>query len=199
MKNQKSSGEKAASRSRNWVVIVYPESAPANWRTILDEAHVAYIISPLHDQDVNPDGERKKPHWHVMICYSSVKTREQARELTDQLNAPSPEPVASFRGQVRYFAHLDNPEKHQYAKSDIETHGIEIDDALRSSEQSRQAVVRDMCRWCAENQCYYFCDLLQYAMDNEPDWWDALTSNSAYIMDKYLKSLMFKTEKEASR
>ena len=196
MAEKKSSGEKAPTRSRHWVCIVYPESAPENWRQILDDEHVAYIVSPLHDQDINPGGEPKKPHWHLMICYSSVKTREQAREITDKLNAPSPEPVASFRGQVRYFAHLDNPEKHQYNKAEIETHGIEIDDALRSSEHARQKIIDAMCDFCDENGIIYFRDLANYARHNEPEWAEALTTNCGWFMDKYLKSTAYKLEKE---
>src|SRR5699024_11179639 len=52
-------------RTRNWTFVVYPESAPEDWREIIDDLHVPWIESPLHDKDVNPDGEIKKPHWHV--------------------------------------------------------------------------------------------------------------------------------------
>ena len=40
-------------RSRNWSWIIYPESAPENWRTILDESGEKWIESPLHDKDIN--------------------------------------------------------------------------------------------------------------------------------------------------
>ncbi|HDT7711324.1 TPA: replication protein, partial [Enterococcus faecium] len=46
-------------RTRNWTFVVYPESAPENWREFLDELHVPWVESPLHDKDVNPDGELK--------------------------------------------------------------------------------------------------------------------------------------------
>lgn len=201
MAKAKSSPKKEGkeTRQRTWTCIVYPESAPENWRDLLDEQHIAYIVSPLHDRDINPDGEPKKPHWHVVLAYGSLKSYEQVKAITDAITAPRPEPCASLRGMIRYLVHMDNPDKAQYDKSQIEAHGIEIGDALRSSEQSRQNVVREMCRWCAENKVIYFCDLLQYAMDNEPDWWDALTSNSAYIMDKYLKSIAYKIDREEAR
>ena len=47
-------------RKRNWVFVVYPDSAPENWVEKLREMRVPGFISPLHDKDVNPDGEPKK-------------------------------------------------------------------------------------------------------------------------------------------
>ena len=55
--------KKADSRARNWSLVVYPESAPENWRDILDDYHIPWVESPLHDKDINPDGEIKKAHW----------------------------------------------------------------------------------------------------------------------------------------
>ncbi|MDU7039740.1 MAG: Rep family protein, partial [Lactococcus lactis] len=63
--------KKKDTRTRNWTFFVYPESAPSNWREILDSYHVPWIESPLHDKDVNSDGEIKKAHWHVLLMFSS--------------------------------------------------------------------------------------------------------------------------------
>ena len=65
-------------RTRNWMILVYPESAPENWRDIISAEQVQWIESPLHDKDVfteldekgNPEhkaGQTKKPHYHIMI------------------------------------------------------------------------------------------------------------------------------------
>ena len=47
-------------RTRSWTFLVYPESAPDNWRDYLDEEHLEWVESPLHEFDVNPTGEVKK-------------------------------------------------------------------------------------------------------------------------------------------
>ena len=44
-------------RTRNFATVVYPDSAPDNWLSALEDTHVTSCVSPLHDQDVNPDGE----------------------------------------------------------------------------------------------------------------------------------------------
>ena len=70
-------------RARTWTFIVYPESAPQNWRELLDECHVSWVESPLHDKDVNPDGTVKKPHWHIILLFDGNKSYEQVKEISD--------------------------------------------------------------------------------------------------------------------
>ena len=76
MSEKKSSG---AGRTRNYATVVYPESASTDWLEKLSELHVPAFVSPLHDKDVNPTGESKKAHYHVMIMFDGVKTLDQAR------------------------------------------------------------------------------------------------------------------------
>ena len=64
--------KKVDNRARNWSLVVYPESAPENWRDILDDYHIPWVESPLHDKDVNPDGEIKKSalaYWFVFFFW----------------------------------------------------------------------------------------------------------------------------------
>ena len=110
-------------RTRNYGTIVYPESAPQDWQTILAEMCIPCFISPLHDSDINPDGETKKPHYHVMIMFEGVKTVEQATEIFNQIGGVGHEIVQSARGYARYLCHLDNPEKHQYSPDDVKAYG----------------------------------------------------------------------------
>ena len=171
------------------MIIVYPESAPEHWENVLEELHIEWCCSPLHNSDTLPTGEHKKDHWHVIVTFEGVKSYEQVKEISDALNAPIPKRCESLRGAVRYLAHLDSPDKAAYDKAEIRCFGgMEVDEYLRCSEQGRQNVVRDMCRWCMENHVKEFWELMQYAMDNEPDWWESLTANSAYLMDKFIGS-----------
>ncbi len=120
MSGKKSSGNRDT-RTRNWSFIIYPESAPSNWRTILDDMHLEWIESPLHDKDINGNGEQKKAHIHILILFGGVKAYEQVKEITDKLGQPIPERVHNVKSLVRYMAHLDNPEKAQYSINDINT------------------------------------------------------------------------------
>ena len=64
----------SSEKGRDWTFIVYPESAPDNWRELLDDTHLRWIESPLHDKDVNEDGEIKKPHWHILLSFEGPVT-----------------------------------------------------------------------------------------------------------------------------
>ena len=123
MAKDKSSG---GGRTRNFATVVYPESAPDNWQSILEEQFVPAFISPLHDSDLNPTGEPKKEHYHVVIMYDSVKTMEQAQDLFQKIGGVGCERVQSIRGYARYLCHLDNPDKHQYDQGKLQWQNFEF-------------------------------------------------------------------------
>lgn len=189
MVKRKSSNSKDE-RTRNWTFIVYPESAPENWREIINDLHTPWIESPLHNKDINPDGEIKKPHWHVMMMFSNKKSYEQVREITFQLRSPNPQKVANPKGMVRYFLHLDNPEKFQYSKGSLVAHcGADFAQYLVVSKGERYELIREMMEFVNTNRIIEMKDLLDYAMDKRfDDWFPLLCDNSAYIMESYIKS-----------
>lgn len=189
--------KKKDERTRNWTFVVYPESAPENWREIIDELHVPWVESPLHDKDTNPDGELKKPHWHVMMMFSSNKSYDQIREITLKLRSPNPQKVANAKGMVRYFIHMDNPEKFQYKKTDIIAHaGAEIDSYLSVTTAERYELINEMMEFIDDNRIIEMKDLLDYARREKfDDWFPLLCDNSAYIMDSYIKSNRHRAER----
>lgn len=170
-------------RTRNWTVVVYPESAPKNWREILDDLHVPYLVSPLHDKDKNPDGEVKKPHWHVVLLFENKKAFYQIKDIADKLNAPIPQKVESLRGMVRYLVHTDNPEKYQYDRADIENHGVDDLDKYFESASSNRAILNAIIRYIRENNITSFAKLSYYAIDNgKDDWLDCMANrNTMYL------------------
>lgn len=181
---------KRAGRTRNWTCVVYPESAPNNWRDFIDELHIEWVESPLHDRDFDADGEPKKPHWHVLLLYDCVKTFEQVKDLTDKLNAPIPQKCGGVKGLVRYMAHLDNPDKAQYSIGDIVGHGgIDIASLLKPSSSERYQLIAEMMDFVQEQNILEMEDLLIFARHNRfDDWFPLLCDNSAYIMGAFLKS-----------
>lgn len=181
---------RGAGRTRSWTFIVYPESAPENWREYLDELFIEWVESPLHDKDVNPDGELKKPHWHILLIFPSVKSYEQVVEITDKLNAPAPQKAMSAKGVVRYMLHLDNPEKFQYDKSELKAHGgVDLAELLRPTSSDRYELIREMLLFIKEHDIVEMTQLMDYAMtERYDDWFPLLTDNSAYIVGQYIKS-----------
>lgn len=177
-------------RKRNWTVVVYPESAPENWREILDDEHIEWVESPLHDKDINPDGSTKKPHWHIMLLFNGNKSYEQIKEITDKINAPIPKYVQSVRAMARYFAHLDNPEKVQYAVSKIRGHGgVDLAELLKPTASSRYEMIADMVEYIKRNEVTEFIDFVDFSKNTHyDDWFPLLCDSASFIIREVIKS-----------
>lgn len=183
---------KRAGRTRNYATVVYPESAPADWLTTLEQLFVPCLISPLHDKDVNPTGEPKKPHYHVLFVFDVVKSKEQVKAIIEQIGGVGCEPVNSLRGYARYLLHLDNPDKAQYDRADIKQFcGVDFNSIVAIASDKHQAI-REMIVWCNDNEVYAYSDLMEYAMLERDDWFTALCDNSTVVVKEYLKSKAWK-------
>ena len=182
--------QKKETRTRNWTIVVYPDSAPNNWRDIIDEWHIEWVESPLHDKDVNADGEPKKPHWHILLMFSSVKSYDQVLSLCQEVNCPIPKQVHNTKALVRYMAHLDNPDKAQYDITGIVAHGgVDVADLLKPSSSERYTYIREMQAWCNENNITEFCELFDYAASQRfEDWFPLLCDSCCFVMQTFLKS-----------
>ncbi len=182
--------QKKETRTRNWTIVVYPDSAPDNWRDIIDSWHIEWVESPLHDKDVNGDGEPKKPHWHILLMFSSVKSYDQVLGLCQEVNCPIPKQVHNTKALVRYMAHLDNPDKAQYVLSDIVSHGgVDVSDLIKPSSSERYTYIREMQAWCNENDITEFCELFDYAASYRfDDWFPLLCDSCCFVMQTFLKS-----------
>lgn len=122
-------------KKRNWAGVVYVESAPEDWEEILKLKGLSYAVSPLHDKDVNPTGEIKKAHYHIILTFGATTTFNNVKSIFDELNQPIPIALESVRGYYRYFTHKDNPEKYQYDEKDIKVYnGFDVSDVLNNFE-----------------------------------------------------------------
>lgn len=195
MANKNSAGESyGKGRTRNYACVVYPESAPSNWQEIVSAAKIPVFISPLHDKDKNPTGEPKKPHYHVMVMYETVKTKEQAEEFFKTIGGVGCEVVNSVRGYARYLKHLDNPEKFQYQDDVICYGGADYMHAIGTAADKSKGI-REMQIWIQENDITCFADLCDYASINRSDWFDILINSGAYFIKEYIKSRTWKMHK----
>ncbi len=188
-------------RARTWTFVVYPESAPENWRDILSDYHIPWVESPLHDKDVNPDGEVKKAHWHIILFFDGKKSFEQVQEITDALNAPIPQKTANAKGLVRYLIHMDNPEKYQYKREEIVCHcGADIDEYFALSSSSRRVVLREVMEFIKDSEIDNYADFIGYCLDYEEwDWFDIATNHNTLAINKLLDAIYQKHNPKAEK
>lgn len=182
-------------RYRNFATVVYPESAPENWKEILDDLKIPCFCSPLHDRDLNPTGEEKKPHYHVLVPFDGKKSRDQVRVLFESFGGVGVEVVQSLRGYARYLCHLDNPEKAQYKPDDVTSfHGADYADVIGLPVDNLRCV-REMMEWINTTRCLSFARLLSYAADERGDWFRVLCNSNALVIREYLKSRQWELDR----
>lgn len=189
-----------ALKGRNWAFVMYPESMPEDWFDRLQMTGLPFAISPLHDKDVNPTGEEKKPHYHVICYYENSTTQKAVKELVcDLVNATIPIKLESMSGMYRYHLHLDNPEKYQYDDRDrtfINGFDSSKVDSLTYTEVSKLLI--DIQKLICSNHILEYADLLDILLDNDMfNMWD-VARNHTMFLNSYITSRRYKTKQEQS-
>lgn len=183
-------------KKRNWAFVLYPESAPKDWREQLQKTGLQCAISPLHDKDLNPTGEPKKPHYHVILCYAGPTAYNVVKALTNgKLGQTIPQALEQVRGYYRYLTHEDNPEKAQYSKADIHTlNGFCIKDFVELTKSEITKYKREIQAFIRDNNIVEYADLMDYLMDAGEAMADhyEVAANNTMFFSKYLLSRRFK-------
>lgn len=187
----------SSNRFRNFATVVYPESAPENWLETLSEQCVPCFVSPLHDLDVNPDGELKKAHYHVLFAFDGKKSVEQVQSVAALIGGVGCEVVQSLRGYARYLCHLDNPEKHQYSPEDVLAFGGIDYHASIGLPTDKYKAIREMMDFCRDNGIVSYADLLEYASEARYDWFRVLCDSATVVIKEYLKSRSWSLDRAA--
>lgn len=184
---------KKYTKARDWTFVVYPESAPENWREILDDTHMKWIESPLHDKDVEADGTPKKAHWHVLLTSDGPITDVAVKKIIEPLNSPIPKKVGSARGLVRYMIHMDNPDKYQYDFNDIVAHGgADIDSYFELTKTSKIKVMREIVEFIYNEQIDNYADFLMVCIEKSDEWFDVAINYNTLAINKMIDGIWHK-------
>lgn len=183
-------------RNRIFATVIYPESAPENFKDIISDWHIEAFLSPLHDKDINATGEAKKPHYHLLVKFQGLKSDDQVKKMFEEVNGVGLEKVKSYIGMARYLCHLDNPEKFQYNKSDVFCFGGL--DYLETIERSADVlqIIKDMSLFVLENDIFTLSQLFRYAYtEGKDDWIRVLTMKSTLWFTALVKSNQYEKSK----
>lgn len=189
-------------KGRAWTIIVYPgddDTLPDNWLAILQETFVEFAVSPLHDRDVNEDGELKKPHHHILLLYPNTTTYRNVKSLTDKLNSPFPQKVLNTRAMVQYMVHQNSgKDKFKYNKADIKAYnGLDIEPFFEPSKTERMTIVKDISEYVIQNEVTLFSDLVEYILYRCPEgdeWFDVVVNSNTLYINKLIDSVWRKRE-----
>ncbi|TLG78302.1 replication protein [Vagococcus zengguangii] len=188
MSNKKNTTKKSKLTAKYWSLIIYPDSAPTNWQEIISEGYTQWACSPLHDKDINPTGEPKKAHYHVLIKWNGRKDYQTMLRLTGRLKAPNPQVCNSTLGMLRYFTHLDNPEKYQYDEKDIQTfNGYDINSILHPETKDKDRILTEIYTFIVDNAITEYWELVEYANQEQPNWLKVINTKT-FAVDRFITS-----------
>lgn len=185
-------------KKRNWGAVVYPESAPSDWIDILKLKGITFAVSPLHNKDINPTGEPKKAHYHIILCFSGPTTDKTVNDILQEINQPRAIPLESVKGYYRYMTHKDNPEKYQYDPTEIQLfNGFDVTDVLNGFEVFQ--ILKEIQILIIENDILEYSDLLDYLMEKDfMEHWNVASSHTLFL-NSYITSKRHKLENQKNR
>lgn len=180
-------------KSRFWSFIIYPESGVENWKNVLIEMGCVFAISPLHDKDINANGENKKAHYHILLQFEGPTTYNNVKEnICDLVKGTIPKKVISMRGYYRYLTHMDNPEKAQYDEKDVECYGG-FKCELTTSEITY--IMSCICDDIDKNEFIEYSQLVDYyRLMGDYDRFE-IVANHTLFFNSVLKSRRYSDEK----
>lgn len=157
-------------RSSKWAFIVYPESAPKQWKEILNLSFIKIAISPLHEPEA--DENNFKPHYHILMDFDSLKSFDQVSRITSNYNGTIPFIVDNPSGYYQYLIHLNNPEKQQFKDGydAIEKlNGFNSERFEKYSEKQLDAIYDEIYRIIDKYNITEITTLIEYLSDPEHD------------------------------
>lgn len=121
--------------SRYHGIITYPDNYELNEQLKqYEHACILHDLDTWTDEDEKSNSEHKsrelkKPHIHWVLRFANTRS-ESALSKELGLNFGRVQAISSFKAQMRYLIHFDDPDKHQYDKSQIE-HTFPIESFFR--------------------------------------------------------------------
>lgn len=170
-------------KGRIWASVGYPESLPADWLDRLTETGLQIAISPLHNKDIDPTGETKKEHYHIIFNYDGPTTFNHVKELCDNLNMTIPIKLESLRGMYRYHIHIDNPEKYQYDDRDrLLLNGFDTSQVNELTKTEIDKLKFEIQKFIVANEIYEYSDLLIILSQNDlKRMWSVAATNTIFF------------------
>jgi len=101
----------------------------------------------------------------------------------------SAEYIRVLSSYVRYLAHLDNPDKAQYNPAEIVAlNGADLGDAQKLTHSDKYKIIKEILRFCEDNNINEFSSLAKYATIERDDWLPVIVEKP-YFFNQFVASI----------
>lgn len=157
----------AGKLDRKFCGVVYPDASNYDCSEVLAKlagafASWAYI---LHDMDVDETGEVKKAHFHWV---GKLDNPTSLSAVAGKLGIPVNDVCfcKSWKAQVRYLVHADDPEKYPYQMDSVTANFDTAVFVSKDGEREKAAAIfgvilernitsfTELTKWCLDNDCW---------------------------------------------
>lgn len=164
-----------SNQHRVWFILLYPDSTSYDCEAILKEAeHFKEYAYILHDKDVLPTGEVKKPHIHLALRTAPCSIETILNHFPG-LDAQFIEYKHKWTWVIQYLVHFGHISKYQYEHEDVITNIEDIEKFWRP--ETEHALVLQMIHLRIKGATWY--EILNYA--NEHNAYDVFRRNQGVI------------------
>lgn len=181
-------------KAKYWTFLVYLDSAPKNWRELLNDTNVSLAISPIHDQDLNENGELKKAHYHIIIAFNNTTTYNNALEIAKLCNANIIKKVYSMSAIYEYLTHSNEKDKHHYDVNNIilmnNFNLNEYDETTRKSEELND--FKSLINIIINNNITKLSQLFELISNSNNDNLFKILKSNAYLINCLIKENLYK-------
>lgn len=176
--------------------IGYKESMKDNWIQLLEETGLAIAISPYHDKDIEPTGETKKAHYHILFKFEGPTTLKHITNICKEIGIVQVRKIESLRGMYRYHLHLDSPDKYPYEDKDrILLNGFDPKDAEALTATEIDRITTAILAFIDDNNILEYSDLLYEFRTNYCNNMLTVAKSHTILFNTYIKSKRHKREK----
>ena len=157
----------AGKLDRKFCGVIYPDATNYDCSEVLAKlagafASWAYI---LHDMDVDENGELKKAHFHWV---GKVDNPTSPTAVSGKLGIPVNDVCfcKSWKAQVRYLVHADDPEKYPYQMDSVTANFDSAAFVSKDGEREKASAIfnvivernissyTELTKWCLDNDCW---------------------------------------------
>ena len=190
-----------ATKARFFTGLIYEDSAPSDYVKQLEDSLRQYLLSPWHTPDPVEDLESGalkslKRHRHVLYCHGNSVSAKVAREVMPEWIVLPPSDkgfmVGSYRNLSRYFVHLDQPDKEQFAGKPQDNltvlNNFPLDLSRELTKDERRQLKIQLWNLCRDKSITEYSELLDILGDSQE--WDMfeLAFDSQSKLEGYIRS-----------